>query len=103
MKTKKLVNKNIKALDFDDYLAEELKNKRFKKLFDEYGRQLEIAYKILQLRKKKNMSQALLAKKIGTTQSNIARLENGQQNFTVNFLDKIATALDTSLEINFKY
>jgi len=103
MKTKKLVNKNLKALDFDDYLAEELKNKRFKKLFDEYGRQLEISYQILQLRKKKNMSQALLAKKIGTTQSNIARLENGQQNFTVNFLDKIATALDTSLEINFKY
>lgn len=103
MKTKKLVNKNLKALDFDDYLAEELKNKRFKKLFEEYGRQLEISYQILQLRKKKNMSQALLAKKIGTTQSNIARLENGQQNFTVNFLDKIATALDTSLEINFKY
>jgi len=103
MKTKKLVNKNLKALDFDDYLAEELKNKRFKKLFDEYGRQLEISYQILQLRKKKNMSQALLAKKIGTTQSNIARLENGQQNFTVNFLDKVATALDTSLEINFKY
>jgi len=103
MKTKKLVNQNIKALDFDDYLARELKNKKFKKLFDEHGRQLEIAYQILQLRKKKNMSQALLAKKIGTTQSNIARLENGQQNFTVNFLDKIATALDTSLEINFKY
>lgn len=96
-------NKNLqlKATDFDEYLAEELKNPKFKKYFDEYGRQLEISYRILQLRKKKKMSQLLLAKKIGTTQSNIARLESGQQNFTVSFLDKVAAALGADLEITF--
>jgi len=100
MKTRKSKIIDFKPLDFDEVLAEELKNKKFKKLFDEYGRQLEISYKILQLRKRKKMSQLLLAKKIGTTQSNIARLESGQQNFTVSFLDKIATALGANLEIN---
>ncbi|MFA6995159.1 MAG: helix-turn-helix transcriptional regulator [Patescibacteria group bacterium] len=103
MKTNKRENKNFKATDFDEYLAKELKNKEAKKLFDEYGRQLEISYRILQLRKRKKMSQLVLAKKVGTTQSNIARLESGQQNFTIRFLDKVAAALDANLEINFNY
>lgn len=94
-------NKQFKAIDFDDVLKKELKNKKFKRMFDEYGRQLEISYRILQLRKKKKMSQLVLAKKIGTTQSNIARLESGQQNFTISFLDKVAVALGADLEINF--
>jgi ribosome-binding protein aMBF1 (putative translation factor) len=92
--------KQFKATDFDEELAKQLKNKEFKRMFDEYGRQLEISYRILQLRKRKKMSQLLLAKKIGTTQSNIARLESGQQNFTVSFLDKVAIALDAKLEIS---
>ena len=92
--------KKIKLTDFDEVLAEELKDPKAKKLFDEYGRQLELAYKILQIRKAKKMSQLLLAKKIGTTQSNIARVESGQQNFTLSFLGKVAVALDAKLEIN---
>ncbi|MFA5754042.1 MAG: helix-turn-helix transcriptional regulator [Patescibacteria group bacterium] len=92
--------KKIKLTDFDEVLAEELKDPKAKKLFDEYGRQLELAYRILQIRKAKKMSQLLLAKKIGTTQSNIARVESGQQNFTLSFLGKVAVALDAKLEIN---
>lgn len=89
----------LKATDFDDFLAEELKNPKFKKYYDEYGRQLEISYGLLQLRKKRKMSQADLAKKIGTKQSNIARLESGQHNFTIGFLNKVTAALGATLEI----
>ena len=91
--------KKIKLLDFDEILTKELKSKKAKKMYDEYGRQLEISYSLLQLRKKRKMSQLLLAKKIGTTQSNIARLESGQQNFTISFLDKVVSALGANLEI----
>ena len=94
--------KKFKATDFDDFLKEELKNPEFKRLFDEYGRQLEISYQILQLRKREKMSQAKLAKKIGTTQSNIARMESGKQNFTIDLLNKIALAFNTELKISFK-
>ena len=46
-------NKKItKAIDFQNYLKKELKNPEFKKHYDEYGKQLEIAYQILELRKK---------------------------------------------------
>lgn len=92
----------FKATDFDDVLREELKSPRFKKMYDEYGRQLELSYKILQLRKQRKMSQESLAKKIGTTQSNVARMESGNQNFTLSLLNKVANALDVKLEINLK-
>ena len=98
------MNKNKKIenmIDFDDYLKKELKNPEFKKYYDEYGKQLEIAYQILKLRKKKKMSQLELAKRIGTKQSNIARIETGQQNFSVDTLEKIADALDCKLNIHF--
>ncbi|MBU4030712.1 helix-turn-helix transcriptional regulator [Patescibacteria group bacterium] len=93
--------KKITYLSFDKHLAEELKNPEFKKYYNEYGKQLEIAYQILQLRKKSKMSQAELAKKIGTKQSNIARMETGQQNFTTETLQRIASALGRELRIEF--
>ena len=91
----------MKATDFDDYLEKELRNPKAKNYYDEFGRQLELSYKILQMRKAKKMSQAALALKIGTTQSNIARLESGRQNFTISFLVKVAAALDSGLKISF--
>lgn len=98
MSTKEEIKKTI---DFHLYLQEQLKNPKFKKYYDEYGRQLEIAYQILQLRKKAKISQAELAKKIGTTQSNVARMETGNQNFTTATLYKIAKALKHDLRIEF--
>ena len=93
--------KQFKPIDFQDYLVELLKDPKLKKYYDEYGKQLEIAYKILQLLKKEGISQAELADKIGTTQSNVARMEAGQQNFTTDTLQRIATALKRDLKVEF--
>lgn len=90
-----------KTTDFQEYLSGQLKNATVKKHYDEYGKQLEIAYEILQLRKKEKMSQAELAKRIGTSQSNIARMEAGEQNFTTDTLQKIATAFKRDLKVEF--
>jgi len=92
---------NKKAIDFQDILKKELKNPEFKKYYNDYGKQLEIAYQILKLRKQKKISQAELAKKLGTKQSNIARIEAGQQNFSIETLEKIAEALNCQLKVNF--
>jgi len=90
-----------KAVDFQEYLAKKLKNPKFKRYYEEYGKQLEIAYQILLLRKQKGISQAELAKKIGTKQSNVARMETGQQNFTTDTLQKIASVFKRNLKIEF--
>jgi len=95
------MSKTKKAVDFQAYLAERLKNPKFRKYYNEYGKQLEIAYQILQLRRQKKISQAELARKLGTTQSNIARMEAGQQNFTTDTLQKIASIFSRKLKIDF--
>mgnify|MGYP001578903792 FL=1 len=84
--------KTQKSLDFQHYLEKELKDPQFRKYYEEYGKQLEIAYQILQLRKKQGLSQAQLAKRLKTTQGNVARMEAGQQNFTTDTLQRIASA-----------
>lgn len=93
-------NKN-NIIDFQEYLNRQLTNPEIKKYYDKYGKQLEIAYQILQLRKKSKMSQVELARKIDTQQSNIARMESGQQNFTIDTLEKIAIVFDKQLKIEF--
>ena len=92
--------KNKKDIDFDVYLKKHLKNKEFKRHYDEFGKQLEIAYQLVKLRKEKRMSQIELARQIGTTQSNVARMESGQQNFTVGMLNKVAGVFNKDLKIS---
>ncbi len=97
------MNRKIKkATDFQIYLNKQLKDKNFNKLYSEYGKQLEVAYQISKLRKQAKITQSELAKKIGTTQSNIARMEKGQQNFTIDTLNKIALTFNKELGILIK-
>ena len=95
-------NNNFKATDFDSYLQKELKNPKFKKWYDYHGKQLEIAVTINKLRQKQNITQKELAIQLHTSQSNVARLETGQQNFTISMLNKIAKALGKELKVSFR-
>jgi len=97
------MNKKIKkATDFQVYLNKHLKDKKFREFYDEYGKQLEVAYQITKLRKQAKITQSELAKRIGTTQSNIARMETGQQNFTIDTLNKIASTFNKELRVSIR-
>lgn len=79
-----------------------LKNKEFA---EEYYRQkpkYELISQLIGARIKKGLTQKALAKKIGTKQSAIARLEGGDFNPTISFLQKITNALDSKLVIQIK-
>ena len=86
---------------FQEYLKKGLKKPNFKKGFEEEKHKLGLGYRIFLAREQAGMSQGELAKKIGTRQSNISRLEQGNQNFTVEMLEKIAHALNFQLKIEF--
>lgn len=88
-------------VSFKDHLEKELKDPEFRKWYDYYGKQLEIAMQVNKLRKERKLSQKQLASKLGTTQSNIARIEAGNQNLTVGMLNKIADVFDRKLKIEF--
>ncbi len=85
--------------NYEKDLQEQLKDPAFRKGFEEEYAKVKFAYQMMQLRKKQKVSQAQLAKKLGTTQSVVARMEAGQQNFTLDTLQKIASALGRSLKI----
>ncbi len=66
-------------------------------------RRLEPTYSVIsQLIKQRidsGLTQAQLAKKIGTKQSAISRLESGEANPTLHLLEKIAAAVDKKLVV----
>lgn len=77
-----------------------LKNKEFRKTYNELGPEFALITAIIEKRLKNGLTQAELARKIGTKQSAIARLESGTYNPTVEMLGKVAKALNAQLEIS---
>lgn len=86
----------------DEYIAKRSKiNPNFKKQYDEENLNLEIAVQIRNIRKSQNMSQRLLAEKMGKPQSTIARIEKGEYT-TIKTLEDIANATNKKLKIVFE-
>lgn len=84
---------------YKSFRAAALKDKVLKKHYDELGPEFAVVERLIERRLKKGLSQADLAKRAGTKQSAISRFESGSYNPTINFLYKIADALDTKLKI----
>lgn len=59
----------------------------------------EIKEQLIRIRIDQGLSQAELAKKVGTKQSAISRLESGDCNPSIEFLNKIAQALGKEVHI----
>jgi len=92
-----------KLLDFQDVLKEELKDKDFKKFYEEEGRRLALGYKIAKLRQKQGLTQKELAKEIHTSQATVARLEGGDYlGHSLRTLEKVALATGTHLDVRFR-
>ena len=60
---------------------------------DEQKKRKEIISQLIEARLAKGISQAELARQIGTQRSNICRIESGAQNLTLDMVLKIASAL----------
>ena len=63
------------------------------------GRQ-EIIAQLVEARLERNISQAELARMIGTQRSNICRLESGMQNPSLDMIIRIADALNKSVSLS---
>lgn len=87
-----------------DAFKEELfaNNKEVRRLYDEMAPQYELISAVIRKRIERKMTQAELAKKMGTKQSVISRLESGNANPTLSFMREVATALGSELKISFK-
>jgi transcriptional regulator with XRE-family HTH domain len=89
--------------DFNEYLDEQLKDPKFATVFDEEKGKVDLAIKILQIRQAAGLSQSQLARRIGTTQSVIARMENPEYSgYSLRMLRRIALALGARVRIDFE-
>lgn len=61
----------------------------------------ELGERIKDIRKEKGLSQMELAKLIGSKQGNISLLEKGALNSSIEYLSKVATALNKEIKITF--
>ena len=71
------------------------------KAYQEFQPEFAIIRKIIEARAKLGITQKKLAQKMKTKQSAISRLESGTANPSLTFLQRLARALDSRLEIRF--
>ncbi|MFH0873533.1 MAG: helix-turn-helix transcriptional regulator [Candidatus Komeilibacteria bacterium] len=79
-----------------------MKDPKFRRAYEELEPEYALLKKMIQLRIAKGLTQKQLAKKLGTKQSAISRLENGNLNPTLKSFYKLARALDAKVKITVK-
>ena len=75
------------------------KRPEVKKAYDDLEAEYALIEQLIAYRLKHGMTQAELAKKLGTKQSAISRFESGTENPTLEFLRKIADALGVRISV----
>jgi len=86
-------------LTWKEYRKELMKDPKVVRAYQELQPEFEIIEKIIRARLKRGVTQKKLAQKMKTKQSAISRLESGTANPSLNFLKRLAEALDSRLEI----
>lgn len=76
-----------------------LKDRQINQDYKKFGPEFELIHLVIERRLKQGLTQADLAKKLNTKQSAISRLERGDYNPSLAFLNRLAKALDAKLHI----
>lgn len=76
-----------------------MKNPKYRREYERLQPEFEIANQMIEARLKRKMSQEQLAKKVGTGQAVISRLEGMNASPSLSLLKRVASALDTKITI----
>lgn len=76
-----------------------LKDPEAAKAYQELEPEFVVIENVIRMRLKKGLTQAQLARRMKTKQSAISRLESGLYNPSLRFLKKLASVLESRLEI----
>ena len=89
-------------MDWRTHKKQLLKRSKFREALKETELEYQVARMLIEARVKKGYTQKELAKKLDTKQSVISRVESARSLPSLSFLKKLASALDTSLKLEFK-
>lgn len=85
---------------FEQFLEESLKDPKVRKEYDRLGPRFKVISDLIALRIKRGMTQADIARKLGTKQSAIARIESGDENMTIDSIQRISEILGAKVKIS---
>jgi len=89
-------------MDWDTHKKILLKDPKFKKAYEKSRLEYEIARAIIRARIEKGLTQKQLADRLHTKQSVISRVEGANSTPSLSFLKRLAGALNSSLQVEFK-
>lgn len=85
--------------NYKKFKTQLLKDKKIEKDYEKLGPEFDLIVMLIKKRVERGLTQEELARKIGTKQSAISRLESGNYNPSFTFLRKVAKALNSRLKI----
>ena len=86
-------------MNYEEYRAKRKQDPEYLKVEKQLKPILDLADNVLRLRMERGWTQAELAKRAGTKQANISRLENGLANPTFKFLQKLSEVFGVELVV----
>lgn len=90
----------VRGRTLEEHIAEHMKSPKFRKAWHDLDPEFELLESFIKAREKRGITQAELAKRVGTKQPALSRLESGRfTKATMETLKKIADALDMRLVI----
>ena len=94
--------KKPKTKNAASFFKKKFQEKGFVQEYKKISPLMDIGIAIAEARVRADLSQAELARKLKTSQSVVSRIENGNQNLSLNMLSKIALLLHCELAIKLK-
>ena len=85
--------------DLQRYIDEQLTQPAFKSAWEDSRLEYMVARQLIQLRRERGLTQSQLARKLHTQQSEISRIEAGDQNISLAKLEKLVTELGARVSI----
>jgi|WetSurMetagenome_2_1015567.scaffolds.fasta_scaffold22419_6 predicted transcriptional regulator len=89
-------------ITFEELKEKLLKDKEFKEEYDRLKPEYDLIGQLIKKRLKKGMTQKDVAKKMGTKQAAVSRMESGLYNSSINRYCQYADAVGSKIEINLK-
>lgn len=91
-----------RTIPFNELAAKWRKDPDFMREYDALEEEFALATALIKARAEAGLTQEELAKRMGTTQSAIARLEGGKSRPSTSTLQKLAAATGTRLRVSFE-
>jgi transcriptional regulator with XRE-family HTH domain len=90
--------------NFDRYLEGQIKRPNFTEKFRKAGKAWDLAIQLVSLRKKAGLSQKELAKRVGTSQQQISRLESpSYEGHSLSMLRRVAEVLGGTVRVEIQH